>query len=159
MGASRWGLNVLAWMAAGCLAYDSGSFRHIGFYDFPTDRATVGCLDVGIEPARTSTTRRPVISIVIGNRCEHTVAVHWARLVGYGREVSPGVSGRHALAVARAPWATERELAANWSVHEIVPLDQPGRSRELDEVCVDVARLVDGTSGEVLVCVPTEGAS
>jgi hypothetical protein len=160
MGRHRVAVIGLAWLAAGCLGYDGGSFRYLGFYEFPSDRATVGCLDVGIEPARTSTVRRPVVSVVVGNRCERAVPVHWARLVGRGSEVQPGSgSGWHALAVARAPWATSRELAANWSVHEILPLDQPGKTRELDEVCIDVARLVDTASGEQWVCIPTTGAS
>lgn len=149
----------LATLVGGC-SYDAGSFRYMPTLPFPADRATVGCLDVGVEPARTSTARRPVLSVTLGNRCEHDVQVHWGKLVGRGLEVDPVAApgGWLRLELARAPWAGVHTLAASWVAHEIIALDPTGKSRELDEVCVDVARLDVTAGGEHWVCVPPEGA-
>ncbi len=157
----RRAVAVVAVMA-GC-SYDAGSFRFMRAQQFPADRATVGCLDVGVEPARTSTARRAVLSVTLGNRCEHDVQVHWGNLVGRALEVDAvGAPGRSSgwlrLELARAPWAGVHTLAASWVAHEIIALELTGKSRELDEVCVDVARLDPTAGGEHWVCVPTEGA-
>jgi hypothetical protein len=152
----------LAGLLAGC-SYEAGSFRFMHAQHFSADRATVGCLDVGVEPARTSTARRAVLSVTLGNRCEYNVQVHWGNLVGRAPDVDAvGAPGRSSgwlrLELARAPWAGVHSLAANWVAHEIIALELTGKSRELDEVCVDVARLDPTAGGEHWVCVPTEGA-
>ena len=60
--------------AAGCQSYQPGSFSHAADPD-TTPRATVGCLDVAVDPHHDAAAVGPIARIAIANRCDRAVEV------------------------------------------------------------------------------------
>lgn len=128
---------LLAVGLAGC-AYKPGAFGHNG-KPFPSERATIGCLELGIE-RRPDMMKQAVIEYAFGNRCskpEHVdlayVTVMGRTADGTERRLVPYDPDSQLMALKLDGHSAGREALA-------YPSDEP-----LVQVCIDVASLAKRT--------------
>lgn len=139
---------------AGC-SY-SGTFEMTGGVTFPAQRTTLGCVDLGVGPHRTSRRSAPVVDLMVGNRCDHRVPLDLTTLRVHGRTLGGDV-------VVLAPLEPRRladvELAGRWMAREVIELDVGPDEVRVHEICVDVGAIERSAQvGERWLCMAPVGA-
>jgi hypothetical protein len=65
-------LLSMSLLLLGCTPYRAGSFQS-GVQEFPGERTTRGCLDLGFAATSEPEAEGPVIDLFVGNRCKESV--------------------------------------------------------------------------------------
>ncbi len=139
----RRGIGIAAVSLAAACGYRAGSFTG-ATGPFAGERATIGCLDVGVSSHADPAAEGPAIAYELGNRCDHPARVDLGAVIVRGRTDS----GRE---IELAPFDPEGELRP-------VRLEARRTGREVIEyhaavaepvrlVCVELAG-IDGEGGE-----------
>jgi len=126
-------------------AYEANSFKD--HTQFPAERQTAGCLDVGVGAHHASREFAPVVRISLGNRCDDPVRADLSAMVAWGMTRA----GERIALMARDPEHVlrPRELAAAWSVTEGIefkPLE--GDRISVAELCVDLSGVARGLTSK-----------
>lgn len=133
-------LAALAVFGVAC-AYEPNSFKDM--LEFPAERQTAGCLDVGIGAHQASREFAPIVRIALGNRCDDPVRADLSAMVAWGVTRA----GERIALIARDPEHTlrARELAAAWSVSEGIEFKPTQGDRvSFAEMCVDLSGVARG---------------
>lgn len=129
---------------AGC-SYHAGSFRG-PWSEFPSQRVTLGCVDLAVGRDDRGYARGPVVEYAFGNRCDHRVELDLASL----RVVSRGVDGELRPLVAYDPRRELRPLplialsSGSESIEYRDAYDTPAAAHA--SICIDVGGAVAGVA-------------
>ena len=131
--------RVFLLLCIAACSYDRGDFKITWVGQFPANRMTIGCLDLGVGLDPHSTKHVPKLRYAFGNGCDHRIRLDLAAVKVEGRDRA----GRPvALRAIDAGWLGPRNLSARWFAHEVIAYE-PVEDAALGAVCVDVGGIHD----------------
>jgi hypothetical protein len=144
-------MMLVAWLGCAACAYRPGSFQRRLGPPMPGERATVGCLDVAVQPRAELEATGQVIEVSFANRCDHPTVVDFAAM----RATTRHGGAERALRIYD-PHGEIRplKLEARTVASEVVELQIASRPEEtVANACVDVGGLARWDGGERWICV------